>query len=166
MKSLWIAFGCIALATAGLVLGFASNGLEILSPTYCIIGIFWVIALFRRWRGISSVAFMVFACSAAYATWRGFSALAMLAVIVAALSAWDLDAMIERFRQVDAQTLMPDLERRHFIRLGVIDGAGFLLGVAALTIKLRYSFVLILLLGLMVMVGVSQLVFYLRRSSG
>jgi len=124
---------------------------------------------------------VIFVFSAAYAAWKGSSPLLMLLVVVPALSAWDLDAMISRFQICRGGSPRcskivfgykktrpyhePGIEQRHLIRLAAINGVGLILGASTQVIKLRFGFVVILVLSFVVILGLSQLVLYLRRSS-
>ena len=56
-------------------------------------------------------------------------------LLLAALSAWDLEHMLHRFAQVKRTALMPGMERHHLIRLAAVNALGLTLGCAALLIQ-------------------------------
>jgi len=135
------------------------------SLIFSIIGILWLMAVIRRYEGISSLSFVIFVFGTAYAVWKGTSPILALLVVIATLSAWDLDAMLSRFRQIKTSAVDQGIERQHLVRLAIMDSAALVLGGAALVIKLRVGFVVILVLSFVVIWGLSQLVLHLRRSS-
>jgi hypothetical protein len=164
-RSLWIASGCIVLATFGLALGFTLGGEELLAPVVTIFGIMWLVAVHREWQAVTTIAMMVFVAGTAFATWKGFMPGLMLVVLVAGLSAWDLVSMSARFRRVKKEAIEQGIERRHLTRLAAVDGMGLLLGSAGLLLKINLGFGVEILLGLVVAIGLSQLILHLRRSN-
>jgi hypothetical protein len=165
-RSFWIASGCIVLATLGLALGFTLGGEELLAPVVTILGILWLVAVQREWQWVTTIALIGFVVGAAFAALKGFLPGLMLVVLVAVLSAWDLVSMLARFGRVKKEAVEGGIERRHLYRLAAVDGIGLLLGSAGLLLKLNLSFGVELLLGLVVAIGLSQLILYLRRSNG
>ncbi len=164
IRSKWIASGCIVLAALGLALGYTLAGEEVLAPAITILGILWLVSIHRQWKVISSLALAIIVIAAAYGVWKGYSPGLMLFVLVAALSTWDLDAMLDRFRQVKPEALEPGIEKRHLLRLAAVDGSGLLLGGIALVMRIHFSLGIGLILGLVLFVGITQIVLYLRRS--
>ena len=73
--------------------------------------------------------------------------------------------MAGRLRKVRKQAVEIGIARRHFIRLAAVDGIGLLLGSVGLLLKFNLNFGVEILLTLVVAVGLSQLILYLRRSS-
>ena len=87
----------------------------------------------------------------------------MLVGVVAALSAWDLDHFVQRLNGVGRVTKVRDLEQRHLQRLLIVDVSGLMLSVVALGIKVEFGLVTAMLLGLLVILGLSRMVGFLRR---
>ena len=164
IRSKWIASICIVLAALGLALGYTLAGEEVLAPAFTILGILWLISLHRQWKGINSLALILIVIAAGYAVLKSYSAGLMLFVLVSAISTWDLDSTMERFRQVKPEALQPGIENRHLLRLALVDAVGLLLGAIALIIRIRFSLGIGLILGLVLIMGISQIVLYLRRT--
>ncbi len=164
-RSLWIASGCIVLATFGLALGCSLGGEELLAPVVVLLGIVWLGAVQREWQAVTTLMMVIFVAGTAFVAWKGFLPGLMLATLVAALSAWDLEFMAARFRRVKKEAVEGGIERRHLTRLAAVDGIGLLLGSVGLLLKLNLSFGVELLLGLVVAIGLSQIILHLRRSS-
>ncbi len=165
-RSLWIASGCIVLATIGLAIGCTLGGEEWLAPVVTIFGIMWLVAVQREWQAVTAFAMVVFVAGTVFAAWKGVWPGMMLVTLVAALSAWDLVSMSARFRTVKKEAVEQGIERRHLTRLAAVDGIGLLLGSAGLLLKINLSFGVEILLGLVVAIGLSQLILHLRRSNG
>jgi len=89
----------------------------------------------------------------------------MLVGVVAALSAWDLDHFARRLRGVERVEMRLALEWHHLRRLISVDGLGLLLAGVALAVQYKFSFDAALVLGLVAVLGLSQMISYLRRES-
>ena len=90
----------------------------------------------------------------------------MLAGVVVALVAWDLDRFIWRMRAAGRAKDVDVLEQRHLWRLLIVAGAGLFLGAAALSVKIRLGFVGAFLLALLTILGLSRVVGFLQREEG
>jgi hypothetical protein len=163
-RSKWIASACILLATFALVSGYILSGQESLTPVLVIAGALWLIAFHRQWAGINTLAFVIMMIAAGYGVLLSCPAGLMLIALVSAISAWDLDAMIDRFHQVKPEALEAGIERKHLSRLAIVDTISLVLGGAALVIRIHFSLAIGLILGLVLFAGASQIVIYLRRS--
>ncbi len=100
---------------------------------------------------------------AAVGAWLGLDPYLLLLGLIAALSAWDLDAFSRQVR--DTGAVMPELEGRHLRRLLIVDGISLLLAVLALTVQLRLSFGLAVAAAIVALVGLSRAVGFFRRDS-
>jgi len=85
------------------------------------------------------------------------------------LMAWDLTDFMRRLRFAAGQGTpkqydeLKSLERRHLARLTVIALAGLLLASMAMLVRLEFTFEWVVLLTLVTVLGVTQLVAWLRR---
>ena len=163
-RSKWIASGGIVISTLALALGYTLANEEILAPAVTILGILWLVAFFRGWHSLSSLALIIFVGMAGFAAWKGYSPWLMLIVLVSALSAWDLNAMIMRISRLKKEAIDPGIENRHLTRLAVVDGVGLSFGIVAMLVRVEMSLVIGLLLGLGLFLGLSQLISYLRKT--
>ena len=155
----------IGLAAIVLAMGYAVGGAWTFSPILLATGVLWWIGQKRHWNGLASVALVGFVVAAALGLWVGLPAGWMLAGVVAALSAWDLDHFARRLRSVERVETRPALERLHLRRLVSVDSLGLLLSGTALVVQYKFSFDMALVLGLVAVLGLSQMVSYLRRES-
>ena len=155
----------IGLAAIVLAMGYAVGGARTFSPILLAMGALWWIGQRRRWNFLASVALVGFVVAAAMGLWMGLPAGWMLVGVVAALSAWDLDHFARRLRGVERVEMRLALERFHILRLVSVDSLGLLLAWVALAVQYKLSFDVALVLGLVAVLGLSQMVSYLRRES-
>ena len=155
----------IGLAAIVLAIGYAVGGVWKISLILLAMGVLWWIGQKRHWNLFAPVALLGFVVAAAVGLWMGLPAGWMLVGVVAALSAWDLDHFARRLRSVERVEMRPALERLHLRRLVSVDGLGLLLAGMALGVQYKFSFDVALVLGLVAVVGLSQMVSYLRRES-
>lgn len=164
-RLLWFASGCAIVATLVSALGLTLGSEELLSPVISIFGVLCLVAIQRGWKWVNPLSLLVFVFTASYSVWKGISPVLMLVVVVAALSAWDLESLAGRLGQVKASVVDPGIERRHLSRLAVIDGASLVLGGVAMVIKISLSLGVILFLGVVAAYGLSQVILYIRQSN-
>jgi hypothetical protein len=155
----------LGLTAIALAMGYAVGGAWTFSPILLATGVLWWIGQKRHWNGLASVAWVGFVVAAAMGLWVGLPAGWMLVGVVAALSAWDLDHFARRLRGVERVEMQPALEWLHLWRLVSVDSLGLLLAGVALVIRYKFSFGMALFLGLVAVLGLSQMVSYLRRES-
>jgi hypothetical protein len=155
----------IGLAAILLAMGYAVGGVWKVLPILLAVAALWWIGQRRHWNLVASVALLGFVVAAALGLWMGLPAGWMLAGVVAALSAWDLDHFARRLRRVERVEMQPALERLHLRRLTSVDSLGLLLAGMALVVQYKFSFDVALVLGLVAVLGLSQVVSYLRRES-
>ena len=161
----WTACACSIAAALAIGYGYAQNSQIYSSLVFALLGAVWCEALLRHWNRLASPLLVVFTGGAVYGAWQGFPPIIMLVGILAALSAWDLDHMLQRFARVKPAARMHGLEHRHMLRLAGMNGVSLLLGGSALIFKVHISFPLALILGLAAVIALSQVVVYIRRSS-
>lgn len=153
------------LATASLALGFAAGGLGAAAPPILLIGLLWSLGRRRGWDWISPLGLISLYGAAAVGLLLNLEAGWMLLAAVATLSAWDLDAFLQRLGDAERGGAVRDLERRHLGRLLLVNGSGLALGGMALELSVRLSLVAAILLGLLTLAGLSQMIALLRPDS-
>jgi hypothetical protein len=156
---------CIGLATASLAAGYALGGLPIGILPILLLGGLWLAGERRDWRWAATAGLAGCAGVAAVGMWLGLGAIWMLAGLAGALSAWDLSTFVRWLQGVQATEKAKMLLREHLRRLLAVDVVGVLLASAALAVRLRMGLALMLLLGLVLFLGVSRAVSFLRRES-
>jgi hypothetical protein len=131
-------------------------------------GLWWLnVKSSRDW--LASALLLVVVALAAAGLWLDLDAGWLLAGLVGALCAWDLDHWVRQLRGVEwdepsaARRLA--LEKEHLRRLAAVAGVGLVLGLLALVVHVRLSFFLAVLLGLLIAWGLSRAVTILRRES-
>jgi hypothetical protein len=111
------------------------------------------------------VGFVLAAGMAAAGLLLGVGAGWMLLAVVAALSAWDLDAFVRRLKDAARVVDRDALERQHLLRLLMVDGLGLGLAAVALGVRVRLGFGLVILLGILAILGLSRVISLLRHES-
>jgi hypothetical protein len=155
----------IGLATASLLAGYALGRSPAGVLSVLVLGVSWLAGQRRGWLWVDDAGLAVYSGAAAAGMWLGLGAGWMLVGIGAALSAWDLAAFVRWLRDLRPAEKATPLLRRHLGRLLVVDALGLLLAGVALEMRLRLSLALMLLLGVVLVVGVSWAVRFLRRES-
>jgi hypothetical protein len=161
----WIVPACIVLATGALALGFAAGGWWTWIPPIVAGGFLWLLGRWRRWGWTASVGLVASAGAAAAGAWLGLPLASMLLALIAGLTAWDLEHLAPRLASAGGSEQARLLERRHLRRLLIVNGAGLLLAIVAVEMEFRLSLTTALLLSLLAIVGLSQVVGFLRRET-
>jgi hypothetical protein len=130
-----------------------------------LLGALWLGAEWLGWSRADAVGLVGCAGVAAVGMWLDLAAGWMLVGLVWALSAWDLFAFARWVTGVQAAEKAKVLLWEHLRRLFVVDVVGVLLASAALAMRLRLGLALMLLLGLVLFLGVSRAISFLRRES-
>lgn len=156
---------CIGLSAGAFALASALSGLWFLALPIPVLGVTWLAGQRRGWKWISSLGLVLGTLVAAGGLLLGLDAGWMLAGLVAALAAWDLDHFSHTVESVPRVEGARSLERRHVQRLLAAVGLGALLAAVAQGVDVTLSFGFILLLGLVAILGLSQAVAFLRSES-
>jgi hypothetical protein len=151
------------IAMGALALGYGLIGLWVWTMFIVTLGLVWLIGQRRDWGWMASVGLVLFVSTAAFGLWLGAGTGWMLIGVVAALSAWDLDHFTQRLSGAGRVESARDLERRHLQRLLTVDVSGLVLAIVALGIKVEFGLGTATLLGLLVILGLSRMVGFLRR---
>lgn len=155
----------IVLGVAALAGAYAEAGLWIPAALIVSLGVPAMVAQRADKAWVSSLTTVLLASAAAVGAWLELQGWLLLIGLIAALSVWDLDAFARRLSSVDAVDQEQALKRRHLERLLIVDALGLLLGISALTVQIRLSFGLALVLALIALVGLSRAVGFLERGS-
>jgi hypothetical protein len=155
----------VGLATCALALGYALGGYWTWAPFIVALGPLWLLGLWRDWGWMASLGLVLFIGAAVGGFYLDLTAGWMLLGAVAALVAWDLHSFRQRLRSVGRVGGARELERRHLWRLLVVSGLGLLLAGTALGIKVKFSFAVACLLGLLAALGLNRTIGFLRRES-
>jgi len=126
-------------------------------------GLLWLLARVRRWRWFTALGLFMTILIAAVGLWVGLAPGWMMVGAMGGLLAWDLDDFIRRLRLAAQEDDVIGLERRHLIRLMILAMAGLALASAAMFLRVRFTFAWALFLVVVVALGVTRLVTWLRR---
>jgi hypothetical protein len=160
---------CILLAAVGLAAGYAQGGQLAAGLWLAALGLAWLAArrLDRGW--IDSIALLLYTGAAALGLLFQAPAGWMLASAAAALAAWDLAYFLRRVKGLEGEKASQALERQHLLRLAGVIATGLGIAGAAMLLapllRLRFSFGLALIGGLLVFIALSQVIGFLRRES-
>lgn len=120
------------------------------------LGAGWGGAHWRVWRGVAPLAFAALVGVAAGGLWGHLPATGLVVCVAAALGAWDLDGLASRLAQFNPRPEYARLVRNHVGRLLVVLGAGVALGEAALWFRFTLGFGLVLGLGFLAFLILTQ----------
>ena len=155
----------VGLATLALALGYGLGGRWAAAAAALAAGVLWLAGWWRRIAGTEGAGLLAFTGLAAWGLWLGLGAGWMLLAVVGALVAWDLAPFQRRMAATDRVQEQAAIERRHLARLGLVIGLGCFLALLALGIELRLTFLPILLLGLLAVIGLGRALSHFRRES-
>jgi hypothetical protein len=156
---------CVGLAVGSIVIGYGQAGWWDWMLIPGILGGLWAFGYWRGWAWMASLGLVGFVGLSAIGLWLDLEAGWMVAGMVAALCAWDLHHFVVGLQSVGRVEDRRGIEQRHLWRLLAVAGLGGGLAVVALTIEIRLTFFQALLLGLLVIWGLSRGISFLRRQS-
>lgn len=151
------------IAVAGMAIGYAVAGSLFVSLVFVILGVMWLSAQMRKGSGLENFLLVVFLLAAGLGCWFGVPIWLSLITVVAALGAWDLDHFLQRLSIVERVEFDTGLGREHLRRLGIVQGLGMLGGIVALILRARISFWWEALLVLLALIGIQQVIRFVRK---
>ena len=152
------------LAAGSLAAGYALAGQWPWAVVFTLLGLLGIVGQRRKWEMTSSILLFLFVVGDVNALSQGVAVPWLLISLVAALSAWDLDHFTRRLRKAEQIDKARVLERRHLRRLLIVDGLSLLVAAIALVLQVEISFGVALILGALAVMGISQVVAFLRQS--
>ena len=156
---------CIGLSTFLIVLSYAINQFWVAAFLITILGILWMVGYLKGWKWQTPVMFTLFIGASAIGLWLNLSQWLILLSMAGAISAWDLDHFTQRMRYAGLVVERPNLEKYHIKRLLVVNLFGLLLSVIALNVQVKLGFGAILLLGMIAVLGLNQVIIFLKGKS-
>ena len=154
---------CVGLAVASLAIGDGQVGRWDRILLAGVLGGLWLSGYWRGWAWMAPLGLVGFVGLAASGVLLGLEAGAMVAGVVAALCAWDLHHFALTLQEVGQVKDGRALEQRHLSRLLAVAALGLVLAVIALRVEIRLTFFEALLLGLLVVWGLSRGIRFVRR---
>ncbi len=156
---------CIGLSTFLIVLSYTINQFWIASLLITILGILWMVGYIKGWKWQASVMFTLFIGASAIGLWLNLSQWSILLSMVGTISAWDLDHFTQRMRYAGLVVERTNLEKYHIKRLFVVNFFGLFLSLITLNIEVKLGFGTILLLGMIAVLGLNQVIIFLKGKS-
>ncbi len=153
----------IVVSSASLALGFSQRGFTSFAVWILILGTGWFFAIWQEWKWYSSVALFISTVAAALGLWFGFIPGWMFAGGIFALFAWDMDNFRQRLRGLVKDDEIRGLERRHLARISLLALIGLVLASIAMLVRAQFTFEWSALLVIVVLLGLGQLVGWLRK---
>jgi hypothetical protein len=153
----------VVLSTASLAWGYAETGFDPIARGFAVCGMIWLFSQWPRWWWFSSVGLFIAVLFAALGLWLDITPGWMFSGGIFALLAWDLTDFRRRIQFVAIDDDQRDLERRHIARLTLLALAGLGLSSIAMFMQVQFTFEWVILLVIVSMLGLTQLVSWIRR---
>lgn len=150
----------IGVATISLIMGYGFSGLWPVVPIFLLLGLAWWY-LRRRNQG-GAIFFVVFLLAAAAGLLIGTDSIWSAVCLVAALTAWDLEGFLRRLKDAGQEEMASRIATTHLRWLLAVNGVGLLLAITAPLVKVRFPLGVALLVVLVLFVGMSRGIGYLR----
>lgn len=153
----------VLMGVGSLSYAYAGRGLELVARGFLILGALWLFAGKQRWVWFSTIALVLSVLLAGFGLWIELPSGWMITGALGALLAWDLTDFMRRLRFAPLMDDLRALERRHLTRLTIVTIIGVLLASIPMFVRLEFTFEWIMLLTVVAVLGVTQLVSWLRR---
>ena len=153
-----LTYAACVLSAASLAAGFALRGFIPGSLVIGLLGVVWLLAVVRRWTGVSSGMFVVFGILSAILVQLEAPTFLEVIALGAALAAWGLPYSHTRLDRIRSPEMARSVQVHHLTRLAAIVGAGMLVTAAALLIRIQLSFAVALLSGVVALFALIQVI--------
>lgn len=153
----------VLMGIGSLAYAYAGIGFDGLVRVLLVLGVLWLVAGWKRWIWFSTIAILFLVVLAGFGLWIALSPGWMIAGALGGLLAWDLSDFMRRLQFVHITDDKRGLERRHLTRVTIIAIIGVLLASIAMLVRLEFTLEWMMLLALVVVLGITQLVTWLRR---
>jgi len=153
----------IMICSISLAWGFAQQGFTSFSIWILIFGAGWLFAVWQEWKWYSGIALFLATVASAFGLWFGFIPGWMFAGGIFALFAWDMSDFRQRLRLMAKDDDTRGIERRHLLRISLLSMLGLFLASITMLVHLQFTFEWIVLLVFVTLLGLGQLVGWLKR---
>lgn len=148
----------IVLGSALLGIGFAiDDAVRWIAPAAAT-ALLWLVGEWRGWGWATMAGFVLLVGLAATGMLMGHSAVWMGITVMVGVCAWSLGDFTRRVSLLAREKDHSPLLRRFLSRLLFLAGVSVALGAIALTIHIRLTFLLAILLGILVIYGLSRVI--------
>jgi len=142
--------------------GYFAVGWILAGTGLILVGVFWLVAIWRGWTWFSWVGLALITLAAGFGLLLDLPMVWMFAGLVGGMLAWDLSNFHWQLRFVEKEDLLP-MERSHMVRMGLFLGIALALGVGSMVLRTRLTFEWVALLVLLGVWGLSRMVKWLRK---
>jgi len=153
----------VLMGVGSLAFAYSGIGQERLVYGLLALGAFWLYAGWRRWAWASSGIILILVTAAGYGLWIELSPGWMIAGALGALLAWDLSEFLRRLKVAPKTDDLRGMQRRHLARLTIVALTGLLLASISMLVRLEFTLEWMMLLAVVGVLGITQLVAWLRR---
>ena len=158
----WVHLG---VATTAMALGYGLAGWWSVAAGFILLGGLWFGFQRSGDRNVEGVLLVVFCAAAGIGFWLLAPGIPLLLGVVGSLGAWDLAHFLRRINSVERVDFETGLGREHVRRLLIIEAVGLVAGLFALTAQARIPFWWEALLALLAVIGISQIVAFIRKQT-
>jgi hypothetical protein len=160
-----ISYSCLTISSLTLLISFFSAGYLIGAVVVFIASLFWGISIGYKWKISNDISMLIFLLGISLAALLGAQRLFLLISILAALSAWDLGAFYSRVSTQENLQDEDNLIRTHLLRLISVIFIGSALVLLSFGFQLNLKFWQVFLLGILLLVGLSQVFIQIKRNN-
>ena len=153
----------VLMGVGSLAFAYSGIGQERLVYGLLALGAFWLYAGWRRWAWASSGIILILVTAAGYGLWIELSPGWMIAGALGALLAWDLSEFLRRLKVAPKTDDLRGMQRRHLARLTLVAILGLALASISMLVRLEFTLEWMMLLAVVGVLGITQLVAWLRR---
>lgn len=167
IKPVHLAYGSIAIVILTLSVSFASAGFIWGIFIAVLVGAAWAISIWRDWRLVETLSlFCVILGISIMALQTEETRVSLLISTLATLAAWDLTGFTRLLGDYELVNAADELIRTHLLRLFSILILGLVLPLMAYALQFELRFWQAFLLGVILLVGLSQVFSQFKRSNG
>ena len=153
----------VGFTSLALVLAFGLMGHWLIALVILLAELLWWFGWRRKLAFISYVYLFINLGFCVLGTWIELQHFWLLAAVIATLTAWDLDRFDQWLNHIGRVDMKAELNKRHLLRLLLVDSLGLVTGGAALVVRVQLDFVWILILALLTVIGLSQFYNLIKR---
>lgn len=160
-----LAFLLLAILSSSALLAWGAISLGQLPAAIgvIIIGILWLLAVWRGFDFFSSLALALYVVLAGLGIWQGAGLTHAAGVCILSLAAWDLTNFRRRSQMIAVDDDRRGLEIRHLLQISALLTGGFVLSLFSADLKITLTFEWVAVLIVVILFGLGQLVRWLRR---
>jgi hypothetical protein len=162
---LLLGYFCIVIAASALSSAFAIAEFFLGIGVTVLVSVTWGVFIWRKWIFGSILCLLIFVLGISLAVIFKGSRLILLISLLATLSAWDLAAFHLRLSASKHVTKKDQLIRTHLLRLSSVLVIGLALPLLTFGLQFDLKFWQVFLLGILLLMGLSQIFVQLKRGS-